>query len=219
MAGKPFEPGDTADIPKAKPGQIMDREARKKEQRHREVDKMYTSFTKAMQEPKILEYSEWLPFHELYVKPSEEVLNADPSSEIAKYYRTLSENLLKKVDMYREYHVHLPNGEYMTFPPLYNPVAPIMNGKQSAVDIMHNIQEKCEDQPWRRDGATANLVKSIYDSQNPKIQEIQTSKFTTIAKQMHETVIKHSTATTDDNPVTSSPSSDLIGSMEFVPDE
>ena len=107
----------------------------------------------------------------------------------------------------------------MTFPPLYNPVAPIMNGKQSAVDITHNIQEKCEDQPWRRDGATANLVKSIYDSQNPKIHEIQTSKFTTIAKQMHETVISRNTTAVEDKTTDSVPSSDLVSSMEFVPDE
>ena len=219
MAGRPFEPGDTDEIPKVQPGQIMDREDRKRDQRHREVDKMYSNFTKAMQEPKILEYADWLPYHELYVKPSEEVLNADPSSEIAKHYRNLSEDLLKKVDMYREYYVRLPNGEYRVFPPLYSPVAPIMNSKQSAVDIMHNIQEKCEDQPWRRESATANLVKSIYDSQNPKIHEIQTTKFMTIAKQMHETVISRNQAIEEDKPVTSAPSSDLISSMEFVPDE
>lgn len=161
---------------------------REHEQRMREVDSLYDIYTDLMKTPKVISHIEFEKFKPLFCRKNLEGINPMDETQTGPL-RELSEELLTIVDKYREFHVRQADGSYHTYPPIFTPVALLSNDRNDALDIFKNLLEKCGDQPWKRNEATANFIDALYKSQNPELVVAQSRKFNKIAAKLHEEVI------------------------------
>lgn len=210
-------------VPKVLPGPPK-KGTREHEQRVREVDDLYDMYLDTMSIPKVISHLEFERFKPLFCAKNLEGINPMDESQTAPF-RELSEELLTKIDKYREFHVRQADGTYHTYPPIYTPVALLDNDRNDALDIFKNLLEKCGDQPWKRSEATANFIDALYKSQNPEIVMAQSRKFIKIATKLHTEVINKSkvkTTATQEAKVTpikeKAPDKGIIDDMEFVLD-
>lgn len=220
----PFQTEKIDGVPKIPVGPPK-KGTREHEQRVREVDSLYDIYTDLMKTPKILSHVEFEKFKPLYCRKNLEGINPMDESQTGPL-RELSEELLTKIDKYREFHVKQPDGSYHTYPPIFTPVAFLNNDMNDALDIFKNLLEKCGDQPWKRNEATVNFIDALYKSQNPEIVVAQANKFNKLAKKLHMEVIdkekhKDESISTDTKIVEEKEvkkDNGIIGDMDFVLD-
>ena len=160
---------------------------RESAQRHREIEGYYSLYQDVMKKPVILDWATFQRYLPLFNKKLLESIN--PSDEMqTNPLRALSEEFLKLINPYKEYHVRMPNGEMMTFPPIYSPVARLDDSILKALDIFDNILTKCTDQPWKREEATIFMISAMYESQNPAVVEYQQKKYRKYADAIHQKI-------------------------------
>lgn len=215
---KLFQPANTQDIPNIDTQDITTSELHDKVKRNEEVDRLYSKYIEFMKKPIVLTYEEFQEFEILYQKKAIEDVN-DTNTNKFQYYNALLKKLFNRINPYKEYHVVMPNGEYITFPPLLTPVANLHNSQVENIDIFSNILDKCIDQPWKRKSATVQLLKAIYESQNPTLIQYQKEKITKISNKMREHLIELTNNTENVLKNNSQSNSDIISDMEFILDE
>lgn len=213
---KLFQPTNTDGIPTMDTQDITTSELHDKVKRNAEVDRLYTQYVEFMKKPVVLSYAEFREFEELYQQQALDDVN-DPTSNKFQYYNTLLKKLFSRINPYKEYHVLMPNGEGVTFPPLLTPVSNVSNGRVESIDVFSNILDKCVDQPWKRKSATVQLLQAIYSSQNPALVKYQADKIARISDKMKETVNEGKVTTTTVETITGG--TNVVDGMEFVLDD
>lgn len=160
---------------------------READERDREINGMYKLFNNLMGAPVELSWITFQRFMPLYMKHVRDTINPMDKSQ-TEPLRALSEELLKLINPYKEYHVRMPDDTVVTFPPIFSPVGRLDDTMTNALDVFDNILTKCVDQPWRRQDATTFMVAAMYESQNPDVVQFQQKKYEKYAAKIYEQI-------------------------------
>lgn len=218
MSDQPFNPTDTDAIPALTNDSIALRDVKR---RTAEVDRMYDTYVAYMRKPTVVPYEVFRKYEVLYRKETLAELEDPTKPDNSILYHKLLTEFIKTVivNPYKEYYVLMPNGEYIAFPPLLNPVASLSQDKVEVIDTFFNISDRNHDKPWKLKHITSSLLKDIYASQNLALIQYQQNKTTELVSNMRKIANNKPGQTSTTATTTNTDDGGALDGMEFVLDE
>lgn len=177
------------------------------------VDRMYKTFIEIQNAPVVIPLNKFIKFIPLFNRLFFDSVDVSNISECDNL-KSLCNEFTNMINPYKEYHVEVAPNEFITFPPIFNPINMIDFDKSSSVDKLHNMMIRCQDRPDKIGYATAEFLQALASSQSPESILLQQKKFRLITDRLKQDRL----GIVEDNEEVNNVSDDGTEFLEFVPD-